>query len=280
VTPSSLFLFDISAYLHRAMHVAYGDRVADVNPSDSAFIMHACAMLANTMEQCNVQRMLLVLDSSLPSFRCDWYPAYKAERRAHYPVFTQQAPRFFDAMRRVGVKTLERDRYEADDLIAAMARSSGGGYNDCTIVSSDKDLLMHVGGSVRYYDPMKRKWFDVPDVCEKFLGLSPEQWPDYVGLVGDAGDGIPGVAGFGPKTAAKLLLKFDNLDEIYNPERRSDIAALLTTKQLTTLLSSEADAFMSRRLAAPVPCNINHEAIGNMTAPGWRAVRSACEGRL
>jgi DNA polymerase-1 len=149
---SSLFLFDVSAYLHRAMHVVYGDRVATVDPNDSQFIKHACAMIANTMQRCDVSRMVLVQDSLEPSFRCDVYPAYKAGRRDHYPVFKQGAPRFFAAMEKAGVKVLGVPRFEADDLIASLVqvlRQRRGAK--IVIVSSDKDLLMHVEEAVLYF---------------------------------------------------------------------------------------------------------------------------------
>src|ERR1041385_8074000 len=87
IMTAPICVFDISAYLHRAMYVCYGDRVADTEPENTAFIRHACGMLANTMDTLGAQRVVVVCDSTEPSFRCDEYPAYKAERKEHYPVF-------------------------------------------------------------------------------------------------------------------------------------------------------------------------------------------------
>lgn len=269
-----IYLFDISAYLHRAMYVCYGDRVAEIEPSDTAFIRHAAGMLANTMDALRVERMVVVCDSTEPSFRCDEYPAYKAERKAHYPVFAAQAPKFYDAMRDVSVAVAAEPRYEADDLIATIVRRAGDRY---VVVSSDKDLLALVRDdrSVDFYDPMKGAWIGVGDVRSKF-GVDPSQLYDYTGLVGDTSDGIPGVPGFGPKTAAKLLREFDSLDEIYSPERREALGEFSTPKQVKTLLAHQEDAFMSRRLASPwLSKRMTADGIGlNAPAPG--IVRRAC----
>jgi DNA polymerase-1 len=286
-----IFLFDISAYLHRAMYVVHGDGAdgaATANPSNASFIRHACGMLANTMEGLGVQRMIVVCDSTEPSLRCDEYPAYKAERKPHYPVFTAQAPRFYDALREMSVAVLSEPRYEADDLIASVIRfacsDDPGGY---VIVSSDKDLLAYVddgndsgGGRVRFYDPMKGIWIGPADVRAKF-GIEPSQFYDYIGLVGDSADGIPGVKSFGAKTSAKLLREFDSLDEIFSDERRVALAEFCGKTKLATLLAYKDEAFMSRRLASPRICPTllndgDFTAELSFEAPAPAIIRRAC----
>lgn len=267
-----IYLFDISAYLHRAMYVTYGDRAAETSPDDQAFIRHACSMLARTMDDLRVERMAVVCDSVEPSFRCDIYPQYKAERKAHYPVYAKQMPRFLSALKEIDVVVVEQARCEADDLIAAFVHRGG----DYVIVSSDKDLLALTNRDsrdVRFYDPMKGVWVGAGDVRTKF-GVEPSQLYDYTGLVGDTSDGIPGVAGFGQKTAAKLLREFDSLDEIYSQERREALGEFCSKKQLATLLSSEKDAFLSRKLAAPWPCDV--DLFGGFGAINTNIVRRAC----
>jgi 5'-3' exonuclease len=267
-----VFIFDISAYLHRAMYVTYGDRVADAPASDSRFIQHAATMLANTMEQLGVRRMVVVCDSTEPSFRCDEFPEYKAERKAHYPVFAAQAPRFYDALRDVSVAVLCAPRYEADDLIASVVRARGS--DQCVIVSSDKDLLaLVVGSGVRFFDPMKGVWVGPSDIRDKF-GVDPTQLYDYIGLVGDTADGIPGVPGFGPKTAAKLLREFDSLDEIYSEERRDALFEYATKRQVDVLLANQKAAFMSRKLASP--WLLAMPPLDGLEAPAPVIVRKAC----
>ncbi len=271
-----IHLFDISAYLHRAMYVCYGDRCAETPATDERFIQHACGMLANTMEKLNVKRMIVCCDSTEPSFRCDWFPGYKAERKAHYPVFSAQMPRFLDRLRDMSVACLSIPRFEADDLIATAVHTTG---ERLVVASSDKDLLALISDSVRFYDPMKGGWITEANVSDKF-GVMPKQLYDYVGLVGDASDGIPGVVSFGAKTAAKLLREFDSLDCIYDEARQQALEEFVTPRQLTTLRASREVAFLSRRLAQPF---LSDHFIGMLPiarnefeAPASGIVRTAC----
>ena len=250
--PDTIYLFDISAYLHRAMHVVYGDRSASIVPTDTAFIDHACVMLANTMGKLGIERMAVVCDSAEPSFRCEAYPAYKAERKPHTPVFAAQAPRFFDALKDLSVSVFDEPRYEADDIIATIAgQESGTPY---VIVSHDKDLLALVDDvrKIASYNPMNDKWTHEPDIVEKF-GVAAHQLYDYLGLLGDTSDGIPGVEGIGAKTAAKLLRRFETIDGMYANE--ADLRAEVTKKQFESLMINKDNAFLSRSLARPVVCD-------------------------
>jgi len=272
VTP--IFLFDVSAYLHRAMYVCYGDKAAEIVPTDTTFLRHACGMLANTMEKLDVQRMVVVCDSTEPSFRCDEFPAYKAERKAHYPVFATGMPLFFGALADISVSVVAAPRYEADDLIATMVADRNERF---VVVTSDKDLLALLTNDhhVRAYDPMKDLWLGTADVREKF-GVDPSQLYDYVGLVGDTSDGIPGVKSIGPKTAAKLLREFDSLDEIYSEDRREALAEYASKSQFTTLMANKDLAFMSRKLASPRICSTLNIAGDTFQAPDPRTIRRAC----
>lgn len=268
-----IYLIDISAYLHRAMHVVYGDRAASVAPTDTAFIDHACIMLANTMAKLRIERMAVVCDSTQSSFRCDVYPAYKAERKPHTAVFAAQAPRFFDALRDLDVTVFDEPRYEADDLIATLAGTEEG--IPYTIVSHDKDLFALVDDEKRIcaYNPMADTWTRSADIHKKF-GVYPSQFYDYLGLLGDTADGIPGVEGVGAKTAAKLLAQFGTIDGIYADEEK--LRAAVTKSQFASLIANKANAFLSRTLARPVVCDeISLTGHGEMPAPESDFVRGA-----
>lgn len=268
-----IYLIDISAYLHRAMHVVYGDRAPSIVPTDTAFADHACVMLANTMVKLNIKRMAIVCDSTEPSFRCAVFPKYKAERKPHTPVFSAQAPRFFDALRDIDITVFDEPRYEADDLIATLAgEEPAAGY---IIVSHDKDLLALVNDEkcIAAYNPMSDKWTREADVVEKF-GVASSQLYDYLGLLGDASDGIPGVDGVGAKTAAKLLTRFKSIDGIYANEET--LKAEVTKKQFESLLANKSNAFLSRDLARPIICDeIALTGHGDMWAPEPDFVRGA-----
>jgi DNA polymerase-1 len=269
----TIHLIDISAYLHRSMHVVYGDRAATVEATDTGFIDHAAIMLANTMVKLSIRRMAVVCDSTLPSPRCSIYPGYKAGRKPHTPVFAAQAPCFFDALRDLSVNVFDEPGYEADDLIASLAgQDADTGY---IIVSHDKDLLALVDDEkcISVYNPVTDKYLREKDVAEKF-GVRPSQLYDYTGLVGDTADGIPGVDGIGHKTATKLLHEFDNLDRLYADTAK--LRAAVSNKQHESLLANMGTAFMSRDLARPILCdNILLTGHGDLATPESDFVRGA-----
>jgi DNA polymerase-1 len=273
VSPDAIHLIDISAYLHRAMHVVYGDRAASVKPTDTSFIDHACIMLANTMVKLGIKRMAVVCDSTEPSFRCEAYPAYKAERKPHTPVFAAQAPRFFDALKDLSVSVFDEPRYEADDIIASLVGQETG--TPYVIVSHDKDLFALVNDSnmVSIYNPMSDKWTREAGVIEKF-GVAAHQLYDYLGLLGDTADGIPGVEGIGAKTATKLLKRFETIDGMYADE--THLQAEVTKKQFESLMANKDNAFLSRTLARPVACDeLSLTGHGPLWTPHSDLVRGA-----
>jgi DNA polymerase-1 len=268
-----IYLVDISAYLHRSMHVVYGDKAPNVQPTDTAFIDHACVMLANTMDKLRIERLAVVCDSTEHSFRCDYFPAYKAERKAHTPVFAAQAPRFFDALRDIDVTVFDEPRFEADDLIASIVgQEEGVPY---TIITHDKDLFALVNDEKRIaaYNPMTDVWTRAAEVVKKF-GVHPWQLYDYLGLVGDTADGIPGVDGVGAKTAAKLIERFSTIDDMYADE--TVLRDAVGKKQFESLVANKDNAFLSRRLTKPISCDaITLTGHGDMDAPEADFVRGA-----
>lgn len=268
-----IYLFDISAYLHRSMYVMYGDKAAETPATDRKFIVHACTALASTMEKLNVKRMAVVCDSTEHSLRCDRYPKYKADRKPHTPVFAAQMPVFFEALKDISVAVVERPRYEADDLIATLAGQEV--TSDYVVVSSDKDLLGCLTEHVKYYDPMKGIEVSRVDVSAKY-GITPSMMYDYLALVGDAQDGIPGVPGIGPKTAAAILRDFGNIDEVYDPVRAGALADVVAGKKLQKLMEHKDDAFLSRELARPWICPDLKLTGDAFDAPPPGAVRGAC----
>ncbi len=112
-----------------------------------------------------------------------------------------QVPHIKEVVSALGLPVLEKEGYEADDLIATLARKLEREGVETVIVSGDKDLMQLVSSHVTMYDSMKDKTFQVPEVKERF-GVSPDKVVEVMGLMGDTSDNIPGVPGIGPKTAA------------------------------------------------------------------------------
>ncbi len=158
------------------------------------------------------------LDSKEPTFREEVYTEYKANRVTMPDEFYSQLPLIEEFLSACDVGTLRLAGYEADDLIGSIVSSLRREKNslDFYIVSSDKDLLQLVGEGVYFcdYKNGKLEVLDEVKVLEK-VGVRPAQIPDYLAMLGDTSDNIPGVPGIGKKTAVKLLREYGTIDGIY-----------------------------------------------------------------
>ncbi len=171
----------------------------------------------------------VIFDYSGRSFRNDIYPEYKAHRPPAPEDLVPQFPLTRDATRAFNIAAIEKEGFEADDLIATYACRARDAGGRVTIVSSDKDLMQLVGDGVEMLDPMKNRRIDRDGVMEKF-GVGPEKVVEVQALAGDSVDNVPGAPGIGIKTAALLINEFGDLetllaraDEIKQPKRRASL---------------------------------------------------------
>ncbi|MDD2694079.1 MAG: 5'-3' exonuclease H3TH domain-containing protein [Candidatus Gracilibacteria bacterium] len=179
------------------------------------------------------------------SFRATEYSEYKAQRDRMPDNLRSQIDGVFALFQAAGIQILSQEGYEADDLIGSIVTERSNGWTDYqfVIISSDKDLCQFVqDGHVHIYDAMKQKFMKEKDVTEKF-GVPTSQVRDYLAIVGDSSDNIPGIAGFGPKKATDLLQKYGTLEGIY--ENMGD----LTPKMQEILRDQKENAFLSQKLA-------------------------------
>lgn len=188
---------------------------------------------------------LVVASESGSNFRSTLFAEYKGTRDRMPDNLRSQIAPIFEFFELAKIPVIVREWYEADDVIGSLARHTGD-HGEMVIISSDKDLCQFVeDGKVRIFDAMKQKNLRRADVVEKFW-LPPEQVVDYLSIVGDTSDNIPGIAGFGPKKAVDLLTKYGTLSGIY--EHISD----LTPKMQETLMNQKENAFLSQKLASIV----------------------------
>ncbi|WP_019995999.1 DNA polymerase I [Aureimonas ureilytica] len=246
-----LFLVDGSAYIFRAYHALPPlTRKSDGLPVGA--VSGFCNMLWKLVEESRdtsvgvcPTHFAVIFDHSSTTFRNALYDRYKANRPAPPEDLRPQFSVIRDAVRAFDLPCVEKEGYEADDLIATYTRLALEAGGDVTIVSSDKDLMQLVGPGVILYDQMKDKRLGREEVREKF-GVYPEKMIDLQALVGDTSDNVPGVPGIGPKTAAELLETFGTLEalleragEIKQAKRRENILAhadqARLSKQLVTL---------------------------------------------
>ncbi|MBC7503966.1 hypothetical protein H7169_03265 [Candidatus Gracilibacteria bacterium] len=194
----------------------------------------------------NPDASLIVTTDVGASFRSEIYTQYKGTRERMPDNLRSQIDGVFALFAAAGIETLSREGYEADDIIGSIAHQHENNEYQIVIVSSDKDLCQFVrDGHVHIFDAMKQKFLKEKDVIEKF-GVPYQQVCDYLAIVGDASDNIPGIAGFGPKKAVDLLSKYGTLQGIY------DHLDELTPKMQEVLISQKENAFLSQQLASIV----------------------------
>ncbi len=230
-----LFLVDGSGYIFRAYHALPPlTRKSDGLPVGA--VSGFCNMLwklmldaRNTDVGVVPTHFAVIFDYSSKTFRNELYGEYKANRTAPPEDLIPQFGLIRQATKAFDLPCIEKEGFEADDLIATYARLMCEAGGDTTIVSSDKDLMQLVGPTVSMYDPVKDKTLGIPDVIEKW-GVPPEKMIDLQALTGDSVDNVPGVPGIGPKTAAQLLEEYGDLEtllaragEIKQQKRRENL---------------------------------------------------------
>ncbi len=224
-----LHLIDGSAYIFRAYHgLPPLTRKSDGLPVGA--VAGFCNILWNEISTGKragaATHIAVIFDHSSKTFRNQIYPEYKAHRPELPEDLRPQFPLTRDATRAFNVACIEAPGYEADDIIATLARQAVEAGGSCTVISSDKDLMQLIRPGIDMFDPMKTKSIGPDEVLEKF-GVSPEKVIDVQSLAGDSTDNVPGAPGIGLKTAALLINEYGDLDtllaragEIKQPKRR------------------------------------------------------------
>ncbi|MEO9458355.1 MAG: DNA polymerase I [Lentilitoribacter sp.] len=243
-----LFLVDGSGYIFRAYHALPAlTRKSDGLPVGA--VSGFCNMLWKLVSTARDENdgvtpthFAVIFDHSSKTFRNELYPEYKANRDAPPEDLRPQFGLIRQATRAFNLPCIDKEGFEADDIIATYARQCREAGADCTIISSDKDLMQLVGEQVFMHDTMKNRHIRVPEVIEKW-GVPPEKMIDLQALAGDSVDNVPGVPGIGPKTAAQLLEQFGDLDTLL--ERSGEIKQ---NKRRENLIEFADKARISREL--------------------------------
>ena len=207
----TLLLVDGSSYLYRAFHALPDLRNAAGEPTGA--IRGVLSMLRVLETDYKSEYRAVVFDAKGKTFRDDWYPEYKAHRPSMPEDLVAQIQPLHECIRAAGWPLLMVDGVEADDVIGTLSRQAAEAGIDCVISTGDKDLTQLVNPRVRLVNTMSNEVLDEAGVKAKF-GVPPERIIDYLALVGDTSDGIPGVPKVGPKTAVKWLEAWGSLDAI------------------------------------------------------------------
>ena len=207
----TLLLVDGSSYLYRAFHALPDLRTAAGEPTGA--IRGVLSMLRVLEADYKSDYRAVVFDAKGKTFREDWYPEYKAHRPSMPEDLVAQIEPLHQCIRAAGWPLLMIAGVEADDVIGTLSRQAAAAGIDCVISTGDKDLAQLVNPQVTLINTMNGETLDPAGVRAKF-GVPPERIVDYLALVGDTSDGVPGVSKVGPKTAVKWLDAYGSLDAI------------------------------------------------------------------
>ena len=212
---ATLILVDGSSYLYRAFHAMPDLRTKLGEPTGAVYgVINMLRRLPVDYPAADgVNYRAVVFDAKGKTFRDDWYPEYKAHRPAMPDDLVRQIEPLHACIQALGWRLLMVDGVEADDVIGTLSRQAAAAGIECVISTGDKDLAQLVDGHVRLVNTMSNEVLDEAGVEKKF-GLPPSLIVDYLALVGDAVDGIPGVNKVGPKTALKWLTEYRSLDGV------------------------------------------------------------------
>ncbi len=203
------------------------------------------SMIVKLLDDEHPDAMAVAWDTPEETFRSAEYPEYKATRRAAPDLFKSQLPLMDEVTEALGIRQLRAPGFEADDVIATVARQAADAGWDVLIVTGDRDAFQLIGGGVKVVYTRRGITDTViadTGYIEERYGIRPAQYPDYAALRGDTSDNLPGVPGVGEKTATKLVSEYGGLEGIY--EHLDD----LSPKLRTSLEETREQAFLNRRL--------------------------------
>ncbi|MDR0571993.1 MAG: DNA polymerase I, partial [Rickettsiales bacterium] len=170
-------------------------------------------MMLNILMDLNTSHIAVAFDSGKKTFRHEKYPEYKSNRPPIPEDMKPQFPIIREVMEVLHIKSIEKEGYEADDIIATLTKQAVEQNFDVLVVSSDKDLMQLVRDNVSMFDAVNKKILGREEVFEKW-GVYPERLLDIFSLIGDASDNVPGVPSIGEKTAVQLINEFGNLENV------------------------------------------------------------------
>lgn len=241
-----LHLIDGTFELFRAF---YGRKDTRLSP-DGTDVNAVHGVLTSTLamlEQPDVTHMAAAFDTVIESFRNDMFPGYKNGEGID-PALLAQFPLAEEALTAAGVTVWGMVEFEADDAMATATLRWMDDFEQVVLCSPDKDLMQCVlGDRVISWDRIRGRWFNEEAVVEKF-GIRPESIPDYLALVGDTADGIPGLPGWGAKSAAAVLARWGRLELIPENVGDWDVSARSLPKLAATLREWREEAMLYRSL--------------------------------
>lgn len=226
-------------------------------------------ILYKILEEEKPEYLAVAFDTHHPTFRHELFTEYKGTRSAMPEELREQVPVMKDVLKAMNVVVLEKPGFEADDVLGTLAAKAEKNGYQVSLVSGDRDLLQLASNNIKIRIPKTKRTgteiedYLADDVMEKY-NVTPRQFIDLKGLMGDTSDNIPGIPGVGEKTAAKLISQYHSIENLYE-----HIDELSPGKVTTTLKENKDLAFLSKELATIcIDCDLDFEiekaAVGDL----------------
>jgi DNA polymerase-1 len=259
MSKNTLILIDGNAIMHRAYHALPPLSTTDGTPTQVLFGF--LSMVYKVVSDFSPTHLAVAFDTPKPTFRHQLFKEYQSQRPKIEDNFKKQIPLVKEAVDLSGIYRLEKEGYEADDIIGTICRNLEK-HNDFNIfiISGDKDILQLINNNVYVASPVSGlttiKIYDEKKVLEKF-GVLPKQIVDYKALIGDQSDNYKGAKGIGPVTASKLINQFRTIDNLYQ-----NINQIESEKIKKILIQEKEKVYLSKKLATiltdlPIEIDIN-----------------------
>ncbi len=207
----TLYLIDGSSYLYRAYHAL--PKLTNSRGEPTGALLGVANMLRRLLKDAESDRVVVVFDAKGPTFRHEMFDQYKANRPPMPVELRQQIEPIHKVVSLLGLPIIQVEGVEADDVIGTLATHAAAEKMNCVISTGDKDMAQLVNEHVTLINTMTDTTMDTGGVLKKF-GVYPEQIVDFLALTGDKADNIPGVEKCGPKTAAKWLNQWQDLEGV------------------------------------------------------------------
>jgi len=254
-----LLIIDSNALLHRSFHAL--PPLATKKGEQTGAVYGFLLTLFKAIKDLKPNYIVACFDTAAPTFRHEQFKEYKAQRPKTPEELLTQIPKTKQVLTNFDIPVFEKEGFEADDLIATISQKASKEKLEVYILSGDLDNLQLVNKNIKVYTLgrgiKETVVYDREKVLSRFE-VEPEQMNDFKALIGDPSDNIPGVLGIGKKTAAELLKKFNNLENLYQEVEKDNPEIKAKTKE--TLLKNKEQAFLSRSLVETkkdVDININ-----------------------
>jgi DNA polymerase-1 len=236
-----VFLIDGNLYAYRAFYGIKGLATSGGQPTNAVYGF--ITMLMKLLREDKPDYLAVAFDLVAPTFRHREFAEYKAQRPKMPEDLQQQMPLIKEVVLAFNIPVFELEGYEADDILATLAKKAEEEDKEIFILTSDKDVLQLVNTNIRVSSPHRGGLIYDVDKIRECYGVEPEQMTDVLALWGDASDNVPGVSGIGRKTAVKLIQKFGNLENLLR-----NLTQVPNQRQRDNLMRCAETAKLSKRL--------------------------------